>query len=110
MNKIIDKSTRLFMAVVGPSGSGKTELIFKLLIGKSFYPKYERVLIFYKAIQPVVMDELNARRIHIEFVKFDGFDRLRNIENILLVFDDSCEEIYNDKEFVKLATAGRHRA
>ena len=42
-------------------------------------------------------------------IKFDGFDRLRNIEIILLVFDDSCEEIYNDKEFVKLATAGRHR-
>ena len=109
MNKIIDTSTRLFMAVVGPSGSGKTELIFKLLTGRSFYPKFERVLFFYKDIQPVVMDELNARRIHIEFVKFDGFDRLRNIENILLVFDDSCEEIYNDKEFVKLATAGRHR-
>ena len=97
------------MAVVGPSGSGKRELIFKLLTGRLFYPKFERVLFFYKDIQPVVMDELNARRIHIEFVKFDGFDRLRNIENILLVFDDSCEEIYNDKEFVKLATAGRHR-
>ena len=55
------------------------------------------------------MGELNARRSHIEFVKFDGFDRLRNIGNILLVFDDSCEEIYNDKEFAKLATAGRHR-
>ena len=109
MNKIIDTSTRLFMAVVGPSGSGKTELIFKLLTGRSFYPKFERGLFFYKDIQPVVMDELNARRIHIEFVKFDGFDRLRNIENILLVFDDSCEEIYNDKQFVKLATAGRHR-
>ena len=109
MNKIIDTSTRLFMAVVGPSGSGKTELIFKLLTGRSFYPKFERGLFFYKDIQPVVMDELNARRIHIEFVKFDGFDRLRNIENILLVFDDSCEQIYNDKQFVKLATAGRHR-
>ena len=23
--------------------------------------------------------------------------------------DDSCEEIYNDKEFFKLATAGRHK-
>ena len=34
---------------------------------------------------------------------------MRNNENILLVFDDSCEEIYNDKEFVKLATAGRHK-
>ena len=25
------------------------------------------------------------------------------------MFDDSCEEIFNDKEFSKLATAGRHR-
>ena len=46
MNKIIDTSTRLFMAVEGPSGSGKTELIFKLLTGRSFYPKFERVLFF----------------------------------------------------------------
>ena len=44
-----------------------------------------------------------------EFVQFEGFDRLRNIENILLVFDESCEEIYNDKEFVKLATTGRDK-
>ena len=86
MNKIIDTPTRLFMAVVAPSGSGKTELIFKLLTGRTFYPKFERLFF-------LVMDELNARRIQKEFVKFDGFDRLRNIENILLVFDDSCEEI-----------------
>ena len=25
------------------------------------------------------------------------------------MFDDSCEQIYNDNEFVKLATAGRHK-
>ena len=110
MNKTIDMSTSLFMAVVGPSGSGKTELIFKLLPRRIFYPKFEKVLIFYKDIQPVVMDKLNARRIHIEFVKIDGFDRLRDIENILLVFHDSCKKIYNDKEFVKLATAGRRGA
>ena len=63
---------------------------------------------FYKDIQLVVTDELNARRGHIEFVKFDGFDRLGNIENILLIIDDSCKEIYNDKDFFKLATAGKH--
>ena len=96
------------MAVEGPLGSGKIELIFELLAGRTFYPKFERVLFFYKNIQSVVMGELHARRSHIEFVKFDGFDRLRNIENILLVFDDSCEEIYKYKDFVKLATAGRH--
>ena len=27
----------------------------------------------------------------------------------LLIYDDSCEEIFNDKEFVKIATSGRHR-
>ena len=64
---------------------------------------------FFQRIQPILRDELNAGRIQIECVKFDGFDRLRNIENILLMFDDSCEEIYNDKEFVKLAKAGKHK-
>ena len=34
---------------------------------------------------------------------------MNNFENCLLIIDDSCEEIYNDKEFVKLATAGRHK-
>ena len=34
---------------------------------------------------------------------------MNSLANCLLVIDDSCEEIYNDKEFVKLATAGRHK-
>ena len=42
-------------------------------------------------------------------MKFNGFETLRILENVLLVFDDSCEDIYNDKEFVRLATAGRLR-
>ena len=42
-------------------------------------------------------------------MKFNGFEFLRNLENVLLVFDDSCEDIYNDKEFVRLASSGRHR-
>ena len=50
-----------------------------------------------------------SHNINIEFVKFNGFDGLRNIEKVLLVFDDSCEEIYKDNEFVKLATVGRHK-
>ena len=43
-------------------------------------------------------------------MKINGFESLRNLENVLHVFDYSCEDIYNDKEFVRLATAGRHRA
>ena len=41
MNKIIDTSTRLFMAVVGPSGSAKTKIYFKLLKGRTFLPNLE---------------------------------------------------------------------
>ena len=37
MNKIISTQDRVFMAVVGPLGCGKTELIFKMLIGNTFY-------------------------------------------------------------------------
>ena len=95
------------MAVVGPCGSGKTKIIFKLLKGETFYLKFGRVLNFYKDFRPILKDEINTCGIQIELVIFDGFDRLRKIENILLVFDESCEEIYNVKEFVKIATAGR---
>ena len=27
----------------------------------------------------------------------------------MIVFDDTCEEIFNEKNCVKLATAGRHK-
>ena len=63
MNKVIDTSTRLFLAIVGPSGSGKTELIFKLLKGKTFYPKFQRALYFYKEIQPLYSEKSNTHSI-----------------------------------------------
>ena len=43
MNKNFDMSTRLFLAVVGPSQSGKSKLIFKLLKGRTFHPKFGRL-------------------------------------------------------------------
>ena len=109
MNKVIDTSTRLFLAIVGPSDSGKTELIFKLMKRKTFYNKFQRAIYFYKEIQPIYSEKSNTHSIDLTFIKFKCFDSLRNVENNLLAFDDSCEEIYNDKDFVKLATAGRHR-
>ena len=33
----------------------------------------------------------------------------KNLEGCLLFFDDSCEEIYQEKEFVKLVVAGEHK-
>ena len=44
---------------------------------------------------------------HIELNKYSGLDITKKLSESLLVYDDSCEEIFN-KEFVKTATSGRH--
>ena len=51
-----------------------------------------------------------AKKLNIEFVPCLDFSMIKNLEDCLLVFDDSCEEIYQEKEFVKLAVAGRHKS
>ena len=45
----------------------------------------------------------------IEFLPCLEFEMIKNLEKYLLVFDDSGEEICQDKEFVKLAVSGRHK-
>ena len=48
-----------------------------------------------------------------KFIQKVVFELIENLPNhgtkYLLIFDDSCEEISNSKQFVKIATAGRHR-
>ena len=80
MNKIVDTSARVFMAVVGPSGSGKTELIFKLLKGKTFYPRFKRAICFYTESQPMYSEKGKSHNINIEFVKFNGFDGVKTLK------------------------------
>ena len=43
--------------------------------------------------------------VHLEFVN----SLKNNGTKYQLIFDDSCAEICNTKEFVDIATAGRHR-
>ena len=107
MNKIISTNDRLFMAVCGPSCCGKTELIFNMLLNDTFSPKFQAIFYFYQYDQPKFQSL--ERKLNIQFTKFSSFDLISDLENCLLVFDDSCEEIFNDKEFSKLATAGRHK-
>ena len=45
----------------------------------------------------------------IEFQKNSSFDITKNLLHCLLIYDDSCEEIFNDKEFVKITASGRYR-
>ena len=78
-------------------------------MGNTFYPKLGTVLYLYKEMQPAISEKVSSREVKEKFMKFNGFGSLGNLETVLLVFDDSCDDIYNVKEFVRLATAGRHR-
>ena len=104
MNKIIPTQDRVFMAIVGPSGCGKTELIFKMLSGNKFYRNFTTLYFYTEKCNKYTSKwsknlELFSKSMPI----------LNNLENCLLIIDHSFEEIYNDKEFVNLATAGRHK-
>ena len=108
MNKVILTHDRVFMSIVGPSGCGKTELLLRMLKSSTFYPRFEKIYYFYKEYQPLFKDKQRVIP-GIEFLKYSGFDITKNLSHCLLIYDDLCEEIFNDKEFVTIATSGRHR-
>ena len=51
------------------------------------------------------------QRKNLKLIQGVDFELIENLPNnrtkYLLIFDDSCEEISNSKQFVKVATAGR---
>ena len=96
------------MSIVGPSGCGKTKILFRMLNGSTFYPRFEIIYYFYKEFQPLFKDMQQVIP-GIEFLKYSGFDITKKLSHCLLIYDNSCEEIFNDKEFVKIATSGRYR-
>ena len=68
MNKVILTHDRIIMSIVEPSGSGKTELMFHMLQGNSFYPRFEKIYYFYKEFQPLFR-EMRGRLARIELIK-----------------------------------------
>ena len=97
MNKMISTSDRLFRAVSGPSCCGKTKLIFKLLLHNAFSPKFQSIFYFYQHEQPKY--ESLESKLNVHFKKITSFEIVSELEDCLLAFDDSCEEIFNYKEF-----------
>ena len=112
MNKLISTKDRVFISLVGPSGSGKSRLIFDWLKIGTFQPEFDKIYYFYQHFQPLY-GLMKEKIKNIEFINVIDFQFIEQIpnngKNYLLIFDDSCEEIFNSKEFVKVATAGRHR-
>ena len=107
MNKVIFTNDRIFMAVVGTSGCRKTDLIFNMLQSSSFYPEFPKFYYFYKEFQDT-FTSMQQKLPQIEFINYSGLDITKKLSDCLLIYDDSCEKIFNDKEFVKIATSGRH--
>ena len=109
MKKIISTKDRLLMSVSGHSGSGKTGLIFQMLLKGIFYPSYNKIFYFYLNDQPKYRSFVSHNKFDIEFIKLSSFEFVNNLRDCMIVFEDTCEEIFNEKDFVKLATAGRHK-
>ena len=53
-------------------------------------------------MQPTFSEKMSSREIDVKFMKLSGCESVKNLENVLLVFHDSCEGIYDDKEIVRL--------
>ena len=88
MNKVISTIDRLFMAVWGPSCCGKQNSISECYSKKLFLLS---IFYFYQNEKPN-FKSLEAKKI--QFTKFSSFDLISELENCLLVFDNSCEEIF----------------
>ena len=110
MKKIISTKERVFISLFGLSGSGKSHLIFQWLNIGTFQPKFDKMFYFYRHYQPLYGQR---QRKNLKFIQGVVFELIENLPNngtkYLLIFVDSCEEISNSKQFVKVATAGRHR-
>ena len=112
MNKLFSAKNGLFIFLVGPSDSGITYLIIEWLKLGSFQPKFDNFYFFYYYPQPLY-DVMQREFDNLEFVPDVHFEIINSLKNngtkYMLIFDDSCAEICNSKEFVDIATAGRHR-
>ena len=95
-------------SVVGPSSSGKTQLIFKMLASPTTFKPTLGNIYFFRKEYHSLFKEIQDKIKDIELLPCSKFQMIKNTKNCLLVFDDSCEEIYQ-KKFVKLAVSGRHK-
>ena len=49
------------------------------------------------------------KKLGVTLKKYTNSEFKNSLENCLLIIDNSCKEVYSDKEFVKLATAMCHK-
>ena len=95
------------MVVLGISGIGKTYLVFQTLSEKTFYVKFSNIIFSYREMQQIYIKM--KKTLDFTFKNYASLEFLNSLANRLLILDDLCNKIYNDKKFIKLAIAGRHK-
>ena len=102
--KIMNKR-RVFVAVEGPSDIGKTQLIFNMLVRGTYKLHFSKIFKqpskTYKNLQTEV--PLVKKKLSIKFLRLQSVVFLVDLKDCVLIFNDSCEEIYSNKTCVKLA-------
>ena len=91
---------------------GKSYLIHEWITIGTFQPEFDKIYYFYQPYQSLY-GLMSKDAENIEFKEGVDFEFIQNLPNngtkYLLIFDDSCEEKSSSKDFVKIATAGRHK-
>ena len=103
MNKLISTKNRVFFSLVGPSETGKLQLFHNWLKIGTFQPKFDKIYFFCQHSKPLydVMQKENENLEFVQGVNFEVIDSLKNNgTKHLLIFDNSCQEIWNSKAFV----------
>ena len=97
---------------MGASRSGKFHLIFDWLIVGTFQPDFDKFYYFYQPYQSLYgLISKNIKNFH--FIQGGDFEFIQSLHNngtkCLPIFDASCEKMSSSNDFVKIATAGRHK-
>ena len=111
MNKIISNKEGFFISLVVPSASEKFHPIFDWLKTGTFSPGFDKKKVYiYQHYQPFY---IRIQRENHKIIQGEAFDLVENLSDNkkkhLLVFVDSCEKNSYSQQFLKIATAGRHR-
>ena len=93
--------------------------MFHLAVAKlNWFSKWDYITLFHLKLNHLIIFlnfyqhehpkfEPLERKLNIQYEKFTSCEAVSELEDSLLVFDDSCEDIFNDRKFSKLANAGR---
>ena len=111
MNKLIStKKNRTYISLVGPSDSGKKYFKHEWLKVGTVQPTLSKLLSSNNTLN--LSDVMQKENHFLEFVQGLHFEFINCLKNngvkYQLIFDESCAEICNSKEFVDIATTGRY--